>query len=160
MKRHSQLRANITIVVGIVVLCVSTATGELWKTTDTGTIWLRENTCTNWALYDAGFPEPGTGYAVGAVDVVIKTGYGGAVEDECPLQWPHSPMPATLLSGAAFRLPGNRAARFLDISGWKVAELVPGVNDVRHLAPGVYFVRLASSVMRDASGVSKVMILK
>ncbi|MFO7639271.1 MAG: hypothetical protein R6X14_08300 [bacterium] len=29
----------------------------------------------------------------------------------------------------------------LDISGRKVMELVPGENDVRHLAPGVYFVR-------------------
>ncbi|MFO7675597.1 MAG: T9SS type A sorting domain-containing protein [bacterium] len=34
----------------------------------------------------------------------------------------------------------SRAA-LLDASGRKVMELQPGDNDVRHLAPGVYFVR-------------------
>ncbi len=37
-------------------------------------------------------------------------------------------------------------------------DLVPGENDVRHLSPGVYFVRPASGVKRDASGVYKVVI--
>jgi len=31
----------------------------------------------------------------------------------------------------------------LDISGRKVLDLKPGANDVRQLAPGVYFVRPA-----------------
>ncbi|MFO7639686.1 MAG: T9SS type A sorting domain-containing protein [bacterium] len=31
----------------------------------------------------------------------------------------------------------------LDASGRKVMDLTPGDNDVRHLAPGVYFVRTA-----------------
>jgi hypothetical protein len=35
---------------------------------------------------------------------------------------------------------GDRAA-LLDISGRKVMDLEPGANDVRALAPGVYFVR-------------------
>jgi hypothetical protein len=48
----------------------------------------------------------------------------------------------------------------LDVSGRKVLELLPGANDVRALAPGVYFVRQASSVMRDASGVTKVIITR
>ena len=34
----------------------------------------------------------------------------------------------------------------LDIAGRKAMDLAPGPNDVRHLAPGVYFVRTASSV--------------
>jgi len=37
-------------------------------------------------------------------------------------------------------------AELLDISGRKVMELAPGENDVRYLAPGVYFVRAASGV--------------
>ena len=34
-------------------------------------------------------------------------------------------------------------AELLDITGRKVLDLEPGVNDVRALAPGVYFVRHA-----------------
>jgi hypothetical protein len=29
----------------------------------------------------------------------------------------------------------------LDIQGRKVMDLEPGANDIRHVAPGVYFVR-------------------
>jgi hypothetical protein len=46
----------------------------------------------------------------------------------------------------------------LDISGRRVMELESGDNDVRHLASGVYFVRLVSGVGRGASGVRKVII--
>ena len=42
-------------------------------------------------------------------------------------------------------LPGNpdRIPRptLLDATGRRIMELMPGANDVRHLAPGVYFVR-------------------
>jgi hypothetical protein len=44
-----------------------------------------------------------------------------------------------LLPEAASHRP--QAASLLDISGRRVQELVPGANDVRALAPGVYFVR-------------------
>jgi YVTN family beta-propeller protein len=43
------------------------------------------------------------------------------------------------------------AASLLDISGRKVMDLKPGANDVRALAPGVYFVR---AVSRELSAVS------
>lgn len=46
------------------------------------------------------------------------------------------------------------------ISGRKVLDLKPGPNDVRALAPGVYFVREASGVERKASGVMKVVITR
>jgi len=59
-------------------------------------------------------------------------------------------------------LPGNsdRVPRptLLDAAGRKVLALHAGANDVSHLAPGVYFVRLALGVKRDASGVTKVVI--
>jgi hypothetical protein len=51
-----------------------------------------------------------------------------------------------------------QAASLLDISGRKVMDLEPGANDVRALAPGVYFVRPASSARREASGVTKVIL--
>jgi hypothetical protein len=42
-----------------------------------------------------------------------------------------------------------QGAELLDISGRKVMELVPGANDVWHLAPGVYFVRSRPSALSD-----------
>jgi hypothetical protein len=47
-----------------------------------------------------------------------------------------------LLPEATSRIP---QAALLDISGRKVLELKPGANDVRGLAPGVYFVREAQA---------------
>jgi hypothetical protein len=49
-------------------------------------------------------------------------------------------------------------AHLLDISGRRVLTLRPGANDVWALAPGVYFVRQASSVMRQAASVTKVVL--
>jgi DNA-binding beta-propeller fold protein YncE len=48
----------------------------------------------------------------------------------------------------------------LDVTGRRVMSLQPGPNDVRHLAPGVYFVRAASGLERRASGVTKVVIAR
>jgi len=38
-------------------------------------------------------------------------------------------------------LPQNETGVIFDISGRKVLNLQPGVNDIRHLAPGVYFIQ-------------------
>jgi hypothetical protein len=37
--------------------------------------------------------------------------------------------------------PNKEKADLLDISGRKVAELKPGINDLSRIAPSVYFVR-------------------
>ncbi len=50
-------------------------------------------------------------------------------------------------------------AELLDISGRKVLNLKPGANDVRALAPGVYFVRAVSRELSAAS-CSKVVITR
>jgi hypothetical protein len=50
--------------------------------------------------------------------------------------------------------------RLLDAAGRRVLELHVGANDVSKVAPGVYFVRQASSMMRDASSVTKVIIAR
>ncbi len=52
-------------------------------------------------------------------------------------------------------LAGSQPADLLDIAGRKVIELKPGQNDVRHIAPGAYFVR------RDAdNSTAKVVVQK
>jgi len=49
-------------------------------------------------------------------------------------------------------------AELLDVAGRKVLDLKSGANDVSPLGPGVYFVCEASSVGRDASSVTKVVV--
>jgi hypothetical protein len=48
-------------------------------------------------------------------------------------------------------------AELLDISGRRVFDLHPGANDVRHLAPGVYFVREAQA-KAQAQAIHKVIL--
>ena len=71
---------------------------------------------------------------------------------------------ATIVRGALWmgyriRDTGCRA-ELLDIGGRKVMELRPGENDVRQLAPGIYFVRPAAGVGREASSVRKVIVTR
>jgi hypothetical protein len=53
---------------------------------------------------------------------------------------------------------GSCPALLLDVAGRKVMELQRGENDIRYLAPGVYFVRTAESGTRSAVSVRKVVI--
>jgi YVTN family beta-propeller protein len=75
---------------------------------------------------------------------VIRDTFGIGVEESQP-QAPSHKLQATMVRGvlllpeATSRKP--QAASLLDISGRKVLDLKPGANDVRALAPGVYFVR-------------------
>jgi hypothetical protein len=55
----------------------------------------------------------------------------------------------------ATSLKPQAASWLLDISGRKTPKLLPGPNDVRVLAPGVYFVREAQA---QAQAVRKVVI--
>jgi DNA-binding beta-propeller fold protein YncE len=59
---------------------------------------------------------------------------------------------ATVARGS-LNLAGGMLATLFDMSGRKVANLHPGVNDVSGLAPGVYFVRGLSALSREASAV-------
>ncbi|MCL6466235.1 MAG: hypothetical protein K6T77_05725 [candidate division WOR-3 bacterium] len=52
-------------------------------------------------------------------------------------------------------LPGNETGVLFDISGRKVLNLQPGVNDIRHLAPGVYFIQ----PMKEVPGKATVKVL-
>jgi hypothetical protein len=72
---------------------------------------------------------------------------------------------ASMVRGVLF-LPGDRGpetgdrSALMDASGRDVLVLRPGANDVRALAPGVYFVRQASSVRHQASSVRKVVVTR
>ncbi|MEO0079883.1 MAG: hypothetical protein ABIK44_04315 [candidate division WOR-3 bacterium] len=81
------------------------------------------------------------------------------------------PMPEATIVRGILRLPASSVERgapnvLLDITGRKVMELKPGPNNIRHLAPGVYFVRRASGVDScfrrndNASSVTKVVIAR
>jgi len=50
------------------------------------------------------------------------------------------------------------SADLLDATGRRVMELLPGANDVRHLAPGVYLVRSTSRVNRSTPSVTKLVV--
>ncbi|MCX6842017.1 MAG: hypothetical protein NTX53_07050 [candidate division WOR-3 bacterium] len=70
----------------------------------------------------------------------------GVEEGRPPLTADRSPLTATIIRSTLFLPLASGAKRgapsaFLDISGRKVLDLHPGPNDVRALAPGVYFVR-------------------
>lgn len=93
------------------------------------------------------------------------TGNAGTAEGPKP-QATSSKLGATIVRGVlVLGAVGSRQntgyrAELLDISGRKVLDLKPGANDVSHLSPGVYFVRQASGVQREASTVRRVVITK
>jgi hypothetical protein len=71
----------------------------------------------------------------------------GVSENREPPVACHSALSATFINGVLVLEPANGAGRpatgaLLDISGRKVMDLQAGANDVRALAPGVYFCRL------------------
>jgi hypothetical protein len=66
------------------------------------------------------------------------------------------PSVTPLVASHELYLRGPGKASLTDISGRKVMDLAPGQNDIRHIAPGVYFLRPAESGERPA--VRKVVI--
>jgi len=56
------------------------------------------------------------------------------------------PSPIPLPAGEGQEVRGR--SLLLDVSGCAVMPLSPGPNDVRHLAPGVYFVRRPSAAAK------------
>jgi len=66
-----------------------------------------------------------------------------------------------MLGAVSSRQNAVYMAELLDVGGRKVMGLMPGANDVRALAPGVYFVRSGpSAVSRQPSAVTKVVIAR
>lgn len=130
------------------------------------------------ARYTTGFGSGGSGsdVVVDELGHVYVTGYmirnAGAPVDAMTIKYVETPggvvgpgvlpshgrLPPTLIRGKLMLAPGIGRAELLDLSGRVVIPLSPGQNDIRHLAPGVYFVRETSGVERGASRVRKVII--
>lgn len=90
---------------------------------------------------------------------------GSGIEEE-PIMHDaqHISSAATILSGI-MRLEHSEPAVLLDITGRKVVDLKSGTNDIRHLAPGVYFIREQSAFISQLSGrpamnIAKVVVVR
>ncbi len=98
----------------------------------------------------------GAGYDIGAFEYV---GVGMEARHTTPDSrrfTPEATIVRVVLSMPAS--PFTLHASLFDMTGRQVMVLCPGTNDVRALAPGVYFVREASGVGREASSVHKVVL--
>jgi hypothetical protein len=90
---------------------------------------------------------------------VTWTASSGGIEEEEPSSAWRSCASRVVRSVLVYQPTANGphpSASLVDIAGRKVMDLQPGENDIRHLAPGVYFVRTAESGKRSA--VRKVII--
>jgi len=101
--------------------------------------------------------------ANGADGLKVYQFYGDGIEESPgPQASSHKPSPTivrgVLQLGVDSRPKTGYRAELLNTTGRKVLDLRPGSNYVRALAPGVYFVRQASSVRHQASSVSKVVL--
>jgi hypothetical protein len=116
------------------------ATGT-WSWIDPDFMYSGENVFVQRTGFGSAAADPSTGVAiaVGTTDLPVGTEGSGA---------DHTNVPYSTIARNTFFLPAKVGMNLLDISGRKVMDLLPGENDVRHLSPGVYFVRQASSVYK------------
>jgi hypothetical protein len=80
-----------------------------------------------------------------------------AVAEQPPAPRNVQPIP-TIVRGVLFLPPSllSPPSSLLSIDGRKVLDLQPGANDISHLSPGVYFLRMANGEGRVAN--SKVVV--
>jgi hypothetical protein len=135
--------------------------GLILQTFDGGQTWERDSSEFTSDLYAVFMLDSTRGWAAGENGLVL--GFGdwavGTDEAESPFAgvsgsgFSVGPNPCRDLVSVEFSRPlqAGQSVSLLDISGRKVADLHPGANDVRALAPGVYFVR---AVSRELSAVS------
>ncbi len=115
-----------------------------------------------WVVYEvdlvAGFALRGQGPATRNPIVVQRPGYVG-IQESLPT---HALVPVPVVPALVRHvlcLQGGVEAGLLDISGRHVMDLSPGPNDIRHVAPGVYFVRGPETEDgRPRSAVTKVVV--
>ena len=137
--------------------------GTIERTTDGGQHWRIEAAgMTDHFLTGVFAVDTGTAYVVGNWKAFLKYDGRGGIE-EAPNVGARTTDAATVVRGvfclgADSRQYSACRAELLDAAGRQVLSLRPGANDVSGLAPGVYFVRRASGVGRDASSVTKVVI--
>ena len=140
--------------------------GTIERTTDGGQHWRIEAAGVTDHFLTAVFAvDTGTAYVVGDLKVFLKYDGRGGVEESPKPQATSSKLGPTFVHGVLLlprdmtELPGNsdRVPRpaLLDAAGRKVLDLAPGANDVRALAPGVYFVHEA-----QAKAVRKIVVTR
>jgi hypothetical protein len=88
-------------------------------------------------------------------DTLAVVGIAGDERPNVSAQWCEM-----LPTQGAIRLRGQEPSAVLDAVGRKVMDLQPGANDIRHLSPGIYFMRQASGVGRNVSCVTKVIVTR
>jgi hypothetical protein len=118
---------------GLAVSCISSAAHDFYYAGSTDGVWHHDE-C--------------PGIEESCPQLVTSAGRGGTIVRGC--------LVLTSAAGAGHEASGV----LVDAAGRRVIELRPGANNVRHLGPGVYFVRSASGVERDASSVYKVVITR
>jgi YVTN family beta-propeller protein len=97
---------------------------------------------------------------------VYRIGFAAGVEESPKPQATSFKLGPTIIRGVlvlgAVDSRQNTACRaeLLDAGGRKVMRLQPGANDVRHLAPGVYFLRGAGAGGRGRGEVHKMVLTK
>jgi YVTN family beta-propeller protein len=109
-------------------------------------------------VYVANYAE----YASSSISVLRDTGGFVGVESFRPQATGSKPLP-TIIRGVMYVPEASshkpQAASLLDISGRKVLDMHAGANDVRTLAPGVYFVRTAQA-QAQAQAIRKVVVTR
>jgi hypothetical protein len=148
---------NVVYCAGAYGVYSSTDAGETWQPFNTG-LPTADIQCLALRSGPSGALYAGTnGRSIFMTDPLV-----GVAEGRQPTAY-RSPPGATIVRGVLF-LPEARGekrdarGKLLDIGGRRVMDLRPGANDVSGLSPGVYFVRQASGVGREASKVSKVVV--
>jgi len=124
--------------------------------------WIVPETTLNWAKVLAIAYGPGWQYDES--DSAFSIGPHGVSEAGTEAVWRWQP--PTVVRGVLFFGDGRRGQSttgqslvfLLDAAGRKVMQLAPGANDVRSLAPGVYFLRPASGGERSPGRVTKVVL--
>jgi hypothetical protein len=106
---------------------------------------------------------PGWQYSESRIPIsILQTGMAERSKQVAPAPLPEPTIVGGVLwlgqSGDRPSVGGTVPVLLLDAAGRVVMDLVPGRNDIRHLAPGVYFVRTADSGKRSAVSVRKVVI--
>jgi len=97
-----------------------------------------------------------------SLSVIRDTAHSGI---EAPDDLPVMPEPTATVVRGVLRLGDGRrttgdGAELLDVSGRKVLDLKPGANDVRALAPGVYFVSEPRTTNQGLRTTTKVVITR
>lgn len=97
------------------------------------------------------------GILLNTVYVGVITGLEPGVTEATPAREPEQ-MPVSTVVHGSLLLPAGAYGALLDATGRRITQLRPEVDDVRHLAPGIYFLRSVSDGARSA--VTKVIVTR